>query len=485
MHKARYIVGIDLGTTNLKGVLCDVEGGVLAQASFGYPMHRPQSDYAEQNALDWIDAFWRVIDQLIEGRSYTDIEAIGICSQVNTHVFVDEAGRPLRPAIVWQDSRVAPWATAIDEHIDPRDRVGWWSSNMSVGPSHTLPRIAWMQEVQPEIWARTARVVSPKDFLLYHLTGCWTTDPLSCFDLVDDHGNYISALIERVPGAMGRLPPLSPYSAVVGRASHPRLHGAAPQVINGTMDAFGCLFGSGARGAGDGAYISGTSEIIALIADKPGQAPGIVSFIPVDGWHVQAGPTQSGGDTLRWLSTLFGQSYETILQMAANVDRSAADAIFLPHLQGERAPFWDSQARGTFVGLDAADGGGEMVLAALEGVAFSARLIFERAEDAAGRIYDHLFIGGSGNRSDFWAQVRADVFGLPLKRVKCLDTGCIGAAMMAGVGTGTFASIEQASQAFVEIERIFYPNPELKAHYDKKIRRFVRAYEALKPIYSS
>lgn len=485
VSRNRYIVGIDLGTTNLKGVLCQADGPVIAQAACGYPTHRPASGTVEQNASDWLDAFWTVWELLLEGRSATDVIAIGVCSQVNTHVFVDGAGQPLYPAIVWQDGRVAEWAGAIDQQIDPIDRRNWWSSGMAVSESHTLPRIAWMKDVHPDIWANTHFVLSPKDFILYHLTGCWTADPLSCFDLVDDSGKYIEPLIELVPGAMERLPTLASYKAIVGKGAHPNFRGGAPVVVNGTMDAFGCLFGSGACRPGEGAYMSGTSEIVALIADKAGSAPGIVSFIPLDGWYVQAGPTQSGGDTLRWLSSLFGRTYEEILSLAAQANRGVMGATFLPHLQGERAPFWDSKSRGTYVGLNASDAAPELALAALEGVAFSARLIFERAELAAGRRYDHLFIGGSGNRSDFWAQLRADVFGIPLKRVKVLDTGCIGAAMMAGIGIGLFDSVEQASSAMVEVEKTFLPATSLKRHYDHQMSRYVNLYECLKPFYAS
>jgi sugar (pentulose or hexulose) kinase len=134
--------------------------------------------------------------------------------------------------------------------------------------------------------------------------------------------------------------------------------------------------------------------------------------------------------------------------------------------------------------LNASDSAPELTLAALEGVAYSARLIFERAELAAGKRFDHLFIGGSGNRSNFWAQLRADVFGIPLKRVKVLDTGCIGAAMMAGIGTGLFSSIEQASAAMVEVEDTFWPTPSLTDHYTHQMTRYVNLYDCLKPFYS-
>lgn len=488
-----YLVGIDVGTTSVKGGLFSVAGDMLATASVGYPTARPQPGWVEQDAQAWLDAVWQVIERLFAdadagtgaangppGRRWQQVVAVGICSQVNTHVFVDADGSPLAPAIVWQDGRAAGEAALLDAQISPAQRETWWKSNMAVGASHTLAHMAWMRRHQPALWARTAKVLSPKDFVLHHLTGQWTADPLGCFDWVDGHGNAIGALVDLVPGAAERLPALSAYRAPVGTATHPRLAGSATLFVTGTMDGFGGLLGSGATGPGEGAYISGTSEIIALIGAAPGGAPGVVSFLPVDGWHVQAGPTQSGGDTLRWLADLLHQSPDAVLDAAASARRDATDVLFLPHLEGERAPLWDSHARGTFLGMTSATGMPELALAALEGVACSARLLFEAAQTAAGGPVDRLYLGGGGSRSDFWSQLRADVLGVPLRRVACLDTGVVGAAIMGGLGAGVFASMADGAQRMVRVDRVFTPDPAQRARYDRMMARYVAAYEALK-----
>lgn len=493
-----YLVGIDIGTTSVKGGLFSVAGDRLATASVGYPTQRPQPGWVEQDAQAWLDAVWSVLDRLFADAgadagspaatrvaSWQQVTAVGICSQVNTHVFVDADGTPLAPAIVWQDSRAAEEAALLDAQISPAQRETWWKSNMAVGASHTLAHMAWIQRHRPALWARTARVLSPKDFVLHHLTGRWTADPLSCFDWVDGHGKAIGALVDLVPGAAERLPALSAYRAPVGAATHPRLAGSPAIFVTGTMDAFGGLLGSGATGPGEGAYVSGTSEIIALIGAGPGGAPGVVSFLPVDGWHVQAGPTQSGGDTLRWLAELLHQSPEAVLAAAASVPRStvATDVLFLPHLEGERAPLWDTHARGTFLGMTSATGMPELALAALEGVACSARLLLDATQAAAGERFDSLYLGGGGSRSDFWSQLRADVLGVPLKRVACLDTGVVGAAIMGGLGAGVFASMGEGARRMVQVERVFTPDAALRARYDRMMGRYVTAYEALKGFY--
>lgn len=485
MPDARLVLGIDLGTTSLKGALFDARGQLLAHQSTTYPTTRHPDGRVEQDAADWLGAFWSVVDALLDGRDPARLFAVGICSQVNTYVFVDADGRPLAPAMTWLDGRCEDEAARLDARIDARDRARWWPSRMAVSASHMLPRAAWMAAAHPDIWARTAKVLSPKDFLLRELTGQWTADAPSAFDLVDARGAYIQPLLALVPGAADRVAPLAPYRRVIGTLDHPRLPGCRALVVNGTMDALGCLFGSGASGPGEGSYISGTSEIIAMIGDRPGSAPGIVSFVPVDDWHIQAGPTQSGGDTLRWLAEILSVSHQHVLALASQADRDGAgDILFLPHLEGERAPFWDPRARGTFLGLRSDDGAPDLALAALEGVGLSARLIFDGCAEAIGRRPDSLYIGGKGNGSDLWAQIRADILGLPLHRVACLDTGSVGAAIMAALGTGLFATIADASRAFVRIERTFTPDPAKRGRYDRLIRRYGVAYEQLKPLYS-
>ncbi|MEH3047642.1 xylulokinase [Sphingomonas adhaesiva] len=484
MAEPRYILGVDLGTTSLKGALFEVGGALVGHHGVTYPTMRHADGRVEQDPADWLASFWTVVDRLLDGRDPATLVAVGICSQVNTYAFVDAAGQALAPAITWQDRRSEGEAARLNALVDPDARARWWPSGMAISATHMLPLMAWMAAARPDIWERTAKVLSPKDFLLRQLTGQWTADPLASFDLVDQAGHYIPALLALVPGAAERVAPLASYRSVVGRLSHPRLPGCSAMVVNGTMDAFGCLFGSGVSGPGEGSYMSGTSEIVSLVGDRPGGAPGIVSFAPVDGWHVQAGPTQSGGDTLRWLADLLSLPHAGVIDVAARADRTGEPGVlFLPHLAGERAPYWDAQARGSFLGMTSADGAPDLALAALEGVAVSARLIFERCCAAIGSRPDALYIGGTGNSADLWAQIRADVLGVSLHRVRCLDTGAVGAAIMAGLGAGLFPSIAAASRALVDVTRTFVPDPARAARYATMTARYEAAYHLLKDLY--
>lgn len=483
MPDGGYILGIDLGTTSLKGVLYDRDGELLGTCGTTYPTYRPAEGRVEQDAWDWMIALWKVADQLMDGRSPADLAAIAICSQVNTYVCVDAEGTPLAPAVVWQDVRAEEEAERLNHMVGEERRLRWWPSGMAISASHMLPQMAHVARHRPDIWKRTAKMLSPKDFLLRQLTGLWTADPFACFDAVDASGAYIDDYLAMVPGAAERVASLRSFRDVVGAFRHAHWPDCSARIVNGTMDAFACLFGSGAAGAGEGCYISGTSEIVALIGGRPGGRPGIVSFPPIDDWHVQAGPTQSGGDTLRWMAQMLGTDHQGVLDRAAQADRSGAGdgVLFLPHLEGERAPLWDAHARGAFLGMSSHDGAPQLALAALEGVALSARLIFEGAVEAAGVRPPSLFIGGAGNRSDLWAQIRADVLGVTLNRVECLDTGAVGAAIVAGLGTGRYASIADGSTALVRIEREFAPDRQKASRYSRMAERYLAGYEQLKP----
>ncbi|QIB65080.1 hypothetical protein G3T16_06370 [Kineobactrum salinum] len=330
---------------------------------------------------------------MLEGRSQLSIAALGLCSQVNTHVFVDAAGRALLPAIVWQDGRAAQEAETLDSQLSPEQKQAWWGAPVPIDASHPLARMAWVAAHAPAEWEQTRWVLSPKDYCLLQLTGKVASDPVSSFGLVDQCGVYLEPLLALVPGAARRLPPLQPMERVLGLTLPERSRGLGVPVVTGTMDAWSNMFGSGVAGIGEGAYFSGTSEIITLVSDRRVATAGVLSFLPVADWYVHAGPTQSGGDSLRWFAECVGQAVDTVLAEAAAVDRSQGRLLFLPHLQGERAPLWDPYSRGSFLGIEADTGIGDMALAVLEGVACSARLLYDSVAEAAGRSYPFLYLG--------------------------------------------------------------------------------------------
>ena len=362
-----------------------------------------------------------------------------------------------------------------------QDRLAWWGAPLPIGASHVLARMAWMAREKPEIFAATRHVLTPKDYCLRALVGEAVADPMSNFFVVGLDLAYVDPLISRVAGARERLPALRFFTDIVGEIA-PGSTGKRVPVVAGTMDAWSGLFGAGVRRAGQGVYISGTSEILAIASARRIGAPGIVTFPTAAGLTINAGPTQSGGDSLQWWGGVIGRDVEGVLTLASEADRTGRPILFLPHLEGERAPLWDAQLRGAFVGLDRRASGPDHALAVTEGVALSARLLLDACDAAAGEAAPRLFHAGGGARSDLWAQIKADCLGRPLDRVACLDVGCLGAAIMAAVGVGAYASLAEAISAMTHVERSFEPDPRMRARYDAMYDAYSRATSALRPL---
>jgi xylulokinase len=434
---AEQVVGVDLGTTALKAGLFDLDGTLLALSEVGYPIDRPQPGYAEQDPDAWLAA----LDEALSALS-GDVAAIGICSQVNTHVFVDSDFTPLRPAIVWQDQRC--------------------------GGSSLVSRADWVRGEEPEVWEATRWILSPKDFVTSRICalGEPVTDALTSFDLVDETGAYVADVD-------GRLPRLEPIDAVIGRARE-------AVVVNGTMDAWGNVYGSGVVEHGDAMEVAGTSEILGVLSRDRFPAEGVVTFIPVDGLRLHAGPTQAGGAALAWFAQVAGRSIGELLAAASAVPPGSGGLLFLPHLLGERAPLWDSDVRGAFVGLSSDHSLPELARAVLEGVAYSARHLLEELELAAGVEPETLNASGGGSQSDLWCQVKADVLARPIARVAVRHSGCLGAALMAASGAGLVPGLREAARSAVRIERVFEPAAD-RSVYDELYAVYRGLYRALQP----
>ena len=473
------LIGIDIGTTALKALLTTADGRALARFAQPYPILRPAPGHAEQNPEDWWNAVLAALGHFAQTHDLTGLAAIGLTSQVNSHVFVDTTGTPLAPAIIWQDSRAAAAAKRVDGRVTTEEKLAWFGAPMPIDASHALSRMEHMRGDHPDLYARTAHLLAPRDFILLRLTGTLAADPISSVGLVDASG-YVAPLLDRVPRAAELLPPLSPLTTRIGRVK-PGLPAAGTPVVLGTMDAWCGMFGLGVVRNGDAMYQSGTSEIPGIVSSAVHPTPGIITFPPVLGITMHAAPTQAGGAALGWLASMFSTGPAELCADAATIAPSDAIPLFLPHLQGERAPLWDSASRGTFARLDPRAGRPEMARALLEGVAFSARLAFEALERSAGLRPAIAHIGGGGAQSDLWCQIRADVLGYTLRRTAVPDAAALGATILAGLGAGLFTSLADSADALVRFDRDFDPNPALKPYYDEKFTRYVALYEALKP----
>lgn len=473
------VIGIDVGTTATKAVLLDLMGNRLADFAEAYPISRPAPGAAEQDPRHWRDAVLRALTAFSAGHDLSGLLGVGLCSQVNSHVFVDRAGEPVRPAIIWQDARPAPDAAALDATITEAEKVRWFGAPMPIDASHALSRIGFVARTEPEVFARTAHVLLPKDYVLMQLTGVAASDPVAAVGLVDRNG-YVGDLLARVPRAAELLPPLYPFHHVAGRIRE-GLPCAGVPVVVGAMDAWGGMFGVGVVEDGDAMLQSGTSEIAGVVSARIVPTPGVILFPPYEGITMHAAPTQSGGASLAWFARMLGQTPQAVAGLAGSADPGTAVPLFLPHLQGERAPLWDAASRGVFARMDGRAGGPEMARAVLEGVAFSVRLAFEALAKSSGGPVTLAHIGGGGSRSDLWNQIKADTLGFPLRRASVPDAAAVGAAILAGLGAGAFASLAGAVHDLVQFDRTYEPDAAMAGYYGDKFGHYQALYESLKP----
>jgi len=462
------LIGIDVGTTSVKGALFDARGTVLKTYSQRYPTQRPAPGHVEQDAGDWITHVKAALADL------GPADALGLCSQVNTHVFVDEKGDALLPAFTWQDGRCAAVAAELDARVSAADKLNWWGAPLPIDASHVLARMAYVAKHHPDIWAKTRWVMAPKDYCIFQLTDEVVADPMTCFGIIDQNLQVIPSLVDLVPGAAKRLPPIAGFTTSAGTID------AMPMVV-GAMDAWSGLLGAGVCEEGQGLYLSGTSEILGLVSETKVPTPGVIAFAKCEGITLHAGPTQSGGAAVDWIAKVLNVNAGEVSALAAKADLRHTP-LFLPHLEGERAPLWDAASRGSFAGLSSSAGAPEMARAVLEGVAYSARLAFEALEASGASRPDVIHHSGGGAASDIWGQIRADVLGKPLRRTAMRDAGVLGAALMAGVGVGLFSSLSQAAKDFVQYDRTFSPDATQASRHAKRFAAYHQLYEQLKPL---
>ncbi|HNU72212.1 MAG TPA: FGGY-family carbohydrate kinase [Thermodesulfobacteriota bacterium] len=480
----RCLIGVDLGTTNLKAGLFNSAGAQLALSEANFAIDRPLPGRAEQDPEEWWHALRKVFRDLIAQVPGARISAIGICSQVGSQVFVDANMKALTKVILWQDQRSANVIGPLNEKV--QKIAGSFAPGYSVDTTSVVSRAEWARVEQPSLWKETKFILSPKDYLNLLLTGEAGTDALSSIGLVDDSGHYLEALSELVPNLIEILPPLLDFRDALGSVRDmgdttidSALKGAVVAVA--TMDAFGNLFGSGATSHGEAIEVAGTCEIVGVLSHENHPTKGVVTFPPVDGIRFHAGPTKSGGSALQWFSGIVGLPIAEVVERAEKAPPGSGGLIFLPYLEGERAPIWDDDVRGVFFGLSAEHGLEHLCRAVLEGVAFSARHLLEEIDKASGFRSPALRISGGGSRSDMCCQIRADISGRSIERIHVRHSGVLGAALIAAVASGLAGDLKSAAAGLVHVERVFTPHEELRSCYDNLYSIYRQLYPLLMP----
>lgn len=476
-------LGLDLGTSGLRAVIVDPNGAVLAVAEATHDVSHPAPGWSEQDPADWISSCERALAELRQTAPtpFAAIRAIGLSGHMHGATLLDAEDRVLRPCILWNDTRSAPQARDLDAAPQVRARSG----NI-VFPGFTAPKLRWAEDHEPEVFARTAKVLLPKDYLRLWLTG----DHVS--DMSDAAGtawldvgarDWSEALLQAGHMTPDQMPRLVEGSAVSGqlRADLRSRFGFDHPVIvaGGGADNAAAACGVGCMTEGEGFVSLGTSGVLLAARDSfaPDPATAVHTFChAVPGTWYQMGVTLAATDCLNWLARNLSEEPGTLAsRLPATID-GPSGAVFLPYLSGERTPHNDADVRGAFIGLDIAHDKTSLTQAVMEGVCFALRDGLEALSSTGADLQQVLAIGG-GTRSRFWLESLATILGMPLQVPRDGEFGAaLGAARL-----GMAADGHALSDIMIrpELAETIDPRDDLRASYDVQYARYRALYPSI------
>jgi xylulokinase len=488
------VLGIDASTTATKAVLVDETGAVLGVAASEYGFEVPRPGWSEQSPDLWWDGAGAAIRSVLAstGVAGDDVVAIGLTGQMHGLVLLDEADAVLRPAILWNDQRTAAECDAIRAAVGPERLIEITGNDALTG--FTAPKLVWVRDHEPEVWGRVAHVLLPKDYVRLRLTGEYAMDKADgagtiLFDLaVRDWSPEVLAALEIDPAWM---PPTFEGPVVTGvvtaeAASATGLRVGTPVVAGGGDQAANAV-GVGVIDPGSMALSLGTSGVVFAATDRPLHEPrGIVHAFchAVPGrWHMMSVMLSAAG-SLRWFRDALapGMDFADLVAPAAEVPPGSDGLLFLPYLTGERSPHPDPLARGAFVGLTVTHDRRHLTRAVLEGVAFGLRDGLDLMTAAGLPAPDQIRASGGGTASPLWRQILADVLGAEIATVDTAEGAAYGAALLAAVGAGWYATVEAAAASLVTATPVAAPGPDT-SRYAEAHATFRTLYPALAPIF--
>ncbi len=501
-----YLLGMDVGTTGTKTLLIDQDGRLVASATEEYPMYTPHPQWAEQNPEDWWQAAVKSVRRVLSSSKIdpSEIAGIGLTGQMHGMVMLDAQGEVLRPCIMWNDQRTAAQCEWIMNTIG-RERFLDMTLNPAL-PGFTAPKIIWTRENEPEVYAKAAKILLPKDYIRYRLTGVYATEvsDASGTVLLDvTHRRWSETVLKELNIPIDWMPRCYESTEVTGKITSEvaKLTGlaAGTPVVGGAGDQAASAVGTGIVEPGLVSVTMGTSGVVFAYTEQPSRDPKgrLHTFChAVPGkWHVM-GVTLSAGGSFRWFRDTLGLSeksvaalsgvdpYDILAAQASNAPAGSEGLIFLPYLTGERTPYADPNARGAFIGLTLRHDKRHMIRAVLEGVAYSLRDCLELFRDLAIPIQQVRAVGG-GARSLVWRQILADIFGSELVTLNVTDSTAYGAALLAGVGAGVYANVPEACAKTVRIVERVDPIPENQTIYNEYYPVYRSLYRALKPAFDA
>ncbi len=489
-----YFLGIDSSTTATKALLMDESGVVVGVAAAEYAYETPRPLWSEQDPHLWWQGTVAAIRQVVANTAVPPqhIRAIGLTGQMHGLVLLDKHGAVLRPAILWNDQRTATQCDDIRARLGKKRLIQITGNDALTG--FTAPKILWVQQEEPDIYAQVAHILLPKDYVRYRLTGEFAIDKADgagtmLFDL--KQRDWSPEVLAALDIDLAWLPPTFEGTAVTGHLSSTAAEAtglpAGIPVVGGGGDQAANGVGVGAVVEGIVALSLGTSGVVFAATNTPaiepdGRLHAFCHAVPGK-WHFM-GVMLSAAGSLRWFRDALapGVEFGDLVDEAAAIPPGSDGLLFLPYLTGERTPHPDPLARGAFVGLTVRHGRAHMTRAVLEGVAFGLRDSFELMKGAGLTAVTQVRIAGGGAKSPLWRQILADVFNAELVTVNTAEGAAYGAALLAATGAGAFASVEEACRATIHITGTTEPGSH-SAHYQQLYPHYCALYPALNSIF--
>ncbi|HEX5916051.1 MAG TPA: xylulokinase [Rubrobacter sp.] len=478
------LVGLDVGTGGTRAVAVDESGEIVAEASSEYPLHSPHPGWTEQDPDDWWEGAKEVVKN-VATQTGEQVAGIGLTGQMHGSVFLDSSDEVIRPALLWNDQRTYRQCEEITSTVG-EERLICISGNPAL-TGFQAPKIVWLKEEEPDNFGRVSRVLLPKDYVRFRLTGEYATDASDAAGTLlldmrarDWSGEILDAL--EIPQEWMPEVYEGPESTGVLRESVAEELGlpSGIPVAAGGGDNAAAAVGTGIVGPGLVNSSVGTSGVLFVHAsefnpDPSGRLHAFCHAVP-GAYHLM-GVTLSAGGSLSWWRETLGRDYNELVEAASGVSPGSEGLIFLPYLSGERTPHLDPKARGAFFGLTARHGMEHMTRAVMEGVIFSLRDSLDIMRGLGIPVEDVRATGG-GARSDLWRRLQADIYGTPIRRTVADEGPAYGAALLAGVASGTYTSVDEAVSVVKLREEITEPDSDRTKIYEEHYEIYRSLYPA-------
>jgi xylulokinase len=491
-----HLMGIDVSTTGVKALLINESGDVAGTATTDLMISTPQPLWSEQDPADWWNGAVSSIRRVLKdtGLSGDQIVGIGLTGQMHGLTLLDQAAEVLRPAILWNDQRTGPQCDEIRERLGRKRLIEITGNDALTG--FTAPKILWVRENEPKLFARTRQILLPKDYVRFKLTADYATDRAGAAGtlLLDiKKRDWSVEMLEALEFPAEWLPPTHEGPEITGHVSADAAQATGLKtgtpVVAGGGDQAAQAVGVGAVQPGIVALTLGTSGVVFASTGQPfieseGRLHAFCHAVP-GRWHLM-GVMLSAGGSLRWYRDTLapGTDYDALLAPVAEVPPGSEGLLFLPYLTGERTPHPDPLARGAFVGLTVRHAQSHLTRAVLEGVAFGLRDSFELIRGAGLERITQVRVSGGGAKSLLWRQVLADVLDVELVTVNTTEGAAYGAALLAGVApaAGIWPDVDAACRATVRQTGSTSPEPDVVARYEQGYALYRQLYPALKGV---